>query len=88
MRGIGLAANNARKTHCKNGHPFDEHNAHIYRNRARICRACRAAYSNRQYHAKRERMKAVSLLLAGGVAVELLVDVDAVMGVTARREDG
>jgi hypothetical protein len=39
MRGFGLPAINARKTHCVHGHPFDE--ANTYRSGGkRCCRAC------------------------------------------------
>jgi hypothetical protein len=40
LRGVGLPARNARKTHCKRGHSLDE--ANIYRNvdGARVCRVC------------------------------------------------
>lgn len=40
---------NRRKTHCKNGHPFNEDNTYLYTNKhgitSRYCRAC-----NRQSH--------------------------------------
>lgn len=43
-RGRSPAADNARKTHCPNGHPFDEE--HTYRHgERRQCRPCRNAYS-------------------------------------------
>lgn len=32
--------NNASKTHCKNGHPFDTDNTHVGANGDRSCRAC------------------------------------------------
>ena len=32
---------NAEKTHCKNGHPFDETNTYLWRE-ARYCKTCRA----------------------------------------------
>lgn len=47
-----------RKTHCKNGHPFDEENTFYYkpsggRRVGRGCRICRAA-SAKRYRAKAE----------------------------------
>lgn len=39
-RGMGLAAVNARKTHCKYGHPFDEQNTWVGRKGQRKCRTC------------------------------------------------
>jgi hypothetical protein len=40
LRGISPAANNARKTHCKHGHEFDEANTYITKTGGRACRAC------------------------------------------------
>jgi hypothetical protein len=34
---------NGTKTHCSNGHPFDEVNTHVYDGR-RYCRACNRAF--------------------------------------------
>ena len=53
MRGVGFAAVNARKTHCKNGHPFDEANTGIRVDGGRWCRACHRE-ANRRYLAKRK----------------------------------
>jgi hypothetical protein len=38
-RGVGLSAQNARKTHCKRGHEFVPVNTYRYRGQ-RICRTC------------------------------------------------
>lgn len=40
IRGISSPAMNARKTHCKNGHPFDENNTNARSPNVRRCRAC------------------------------------------------
>jgi len=49
LAGNSIWALNARKTHCKRGHPFDEANTYItYRGR-RDCRACSAWHHKRQY---------------------------------------
>ncbi len=40
LRGDGLAARNARKTHCKRGHPLDQANTYVARTGWRKCRAC------------------------------------------------
>jgi len=53
LRGVGLAAQNARKTHCKRGHLFDEQNTFLYRGKVRVCRACHNLYTNKRYHEKR-----------------------------------
>lgn len=44
LRGTGLTAQNRRKTHCPNGHPYDEANTRIRRGR-RECRACRTRWT-------------------------------------------
>lgn len=44
LRGDTLPAFNARKTHCKRGHPFDTQNTLKKQGGARACRACHAAY--------------------------------------------
>lgn len=49
MRGTSFAAVNAAKTHCDNGHPFDEANTRWYKTKrgapARTCRKCSNAFS-------------------------------------------
>ncbi len=42
LRGAGFAATNAKKTHCPNGHPYDDNNTALYY-RHRSCRICHAA---------------------------------------------
>jgi hypothetical protein len=52
LRGVGPPAENARKTHCDNGHLYDEKNTkyELYRGKTiRRCRKCRAAISRRRY---------------------------------------
>lgn len=46
MRGETIPAINARKTHCPQGHPYDEVNTY-WRNGWRACRACHRATANR-----------------------------------------
>jgi hypothetical protein len=53
LRGDGPTARNARKTHCQNGHPFDEANT-MKRGQSRKCRICHAADSRRYRSKKRE----------------------------------
>jgi len=40
LRGGGITAQNARKTHCSVGHPLDGPNLYVYRGQRR-CKACR-----------------------------------------------
>lgn len=41
LRGEGASAVNARRTHCVNGHPFDQANTYERPNGNRACRTCR-----------------------------------------------
>lgn len=45
-RGYGYSARNARKTHCKYGHPFDEANTYYRVNGGRRCMRCASRASN------------------------------------------
>ncbi len=41
LAGVGFAAVNARKTHCPQGHPYDEANTYVNpRTGGRMCRTC------------------------------------------------
>lgn len=46
LRGVGLSAINANKTHCYQGHPLDGDNIRRYRGE-RICRKCHAIAARR-----------------------------------------
>lgn len=52
LRSSAPTASNAAKTHCLNGHPFDEANTHNL-NGGRWCRACGAARA-RRYRAQKK----------------------------------
>jgi len=41
LRGLGVAAQLAKKTHCSKGHPYDLFNTYTYPNGTRDCRECR-----------------------------------------------
>lgn len=76
LRGDAPSAHNARKTHCKKGHAFDEANTR-WRTGAkagRVCRACVRARSAR-YYRKWGRLRATALLVV--VISGLLVAPDA-----------
>lgn len=57
-RGIGPASKNRARTHCKNGHEFNEENTHMQIHRGeihkgrmeRLCKPCHRVNSNRDYH--------------------------------------
>lgn len=40
LRGVGITAINARKTHCKRGHKFTENNTYLNSDKRRVCRQC------------------------------------------------
>lgn len=46
LRGRGITALNARKTHCAHGHPFSASNTR-WKGSRRICRTCHNAYNKR-----------------------------------------
>jgi hypothetical protein len=57
LRGNGWSGRNARKTHCKNGHPLSGSNVYVQsRGRRRGCRACYRLQQN----ARRARKRAES----------------------------
>jgi HNH endonuclease len=47
LRGAGLAAQNARKTHCPRGHEYSAENTRISRSGKRTCRTCERARKQR-----------------------------------------
>ena len=49
LRGIGVAAQCARKTHCIQGHPFNEANAMLRPNGHRRCKTCQDTRNNKRY---------------------------------------
>ena len=68
-RGAGPAAINAKKTHCKRGHEFNEENTHTYfhperQTPERFCRPCRRLeyrLHRREYYRERWRQKKLKL---------------------------
>jgi hypothetical protein len=61
LRGVGPPAQNARKTHCHNGHPFDEANT-ITRPDGRECRECQREASRRYRRRQRDLAKILEAL--------------------------
>ncbi len=55
LRGVGITANNARKIHCKHGHPFSGDNLVILKNGHRLCRQCRKIYLKRFFDRTRNK---------------------------------
>ncbi|MGE3836162.1 MAG: HNH endonuclease signature motif containing protein, partial [Acidimicrobiia bacterium] len=49
LRGEGIAATNAAKTHCPKGHPYSPWNTERRRNGGRRCRACRSISARARY---------------------------------------
>lgn len=52
LRGEGIAARNARKTHCPRGHEYSAENTYTYRG-MRMCLACRRVNGMAHYWRKR-----------------------------------
>jgi hypothetical protein len=50
LRSQNLASINAKKTHCPQGHPYNQENTYIYPDGKRRCKICRMAAS-RKYRA-------------------------------------
>lgn len=50
LRGTGLTAEHAKKTHCPSGHPYDGVNV----NGSRICKTCQCAASRAYYNRRNQ----------------------------------
>ena len=48
LRGEGIAAKNAVKTHCKHGHEFTEENTYITYRGDRSCRTCQRSWNRKR----------------------------------------
>lgn len=59
LRGVGVGALNAKKTHCPHGHEYTPENIHIGSSGSRWCRACwsRPDLRERQNERRRERYR-------------------------------
>lgn len=69
MRGVGVTAQNAKKTHCKHGHEFTAKNTYVYTiggHVSRYCRACRKAAdsTHRATRTDADRAKSAAYLRA------------------------
>lgn len=60
LRGIGIAAENARKTSCQHGHPFTPENVYSYRTKSgrvhRQCMTCRRGRFSAYQKANRAKL--------------------------------
>jgi hypothetical protein len=54
LRGEGVCARNARKTHCPQGHPYTEENISRTTSGGRRCRTCAQSYQAKRYQSKRK----------------------------------
>ena len=52
LRGRGIGALNAAKTHCPRGHPLEGENLYVPPNGDRLCRTCRRARDAARKHAR------------------------------------
>lgn len=57
LRGKGFGAINAEKTHCSNGHEFNDKNTYAWRGN-RACRTCRNAASTQYQRRRRAQLRA------------------------------
>ena len=55
LRSEGVAAVNARKTHCPQGHPYDDANTYVAPNGQRGCRVCHRWHQSNYERKVRER---------------------------------
>jgi hypothetical protein len=55
LRGDTIAAAHAAKTHCPQGHPYDEANTYVSPNRQRFCRKCTRRHWRAYRAARKER---------------------------------
>lgn len=69
LAGLGHTAQNARKTHCPNGHPFDETNTYLSKSGERQCRRCHLAHETQrrldhldEINARRRARRAAGLI--------------------------
>lgn len=53
LRGEGITAKNARRTHCKNNHPFDKENTFWKKGGGRRCKKCLSDYQRKYYKTHR-----------------------------------
>jgi hypothetical protein len=53
LRGVGLAAKQARQTHCMRGHPFDEINTGRTKRGQRYCKQCQRLKHQARREARR-----------------------------------
>jgi hypothetical protein len=53
LRGVGLTAVNAEKTHCPRGHAYDEVNTRVGSNGRRYCFICRKKQSAENYQKRK-----------------------------------
>ena len=55
LRGVGVTATNARKTHCKHGHEFTPENTYVDKQGGRQCKTCSIESHRRRRAQKKEQ---------------------------------
>jgi len=58
LRGESVSAKNAKKTHCPQGHEYDEQNTYVSPTNGRSCRKCFAISHYKSYHKDIEKSRA------------------------------
>jgi hypothetical protein len=59
-RGRGWGGQNARKTHCPSGHPYEGDNLILQKRGGRLCRTCQNEYSREASRRRRQERKAIA----------------------------
>jgi hypothetical protein len=57
LRGVGVTAINARRTHCPKDHPYSEANTYVSPKGYRQCRICRSARKRSDDARRRARLR-------------------------------
>lgn len=57
LRGVGVTARNARKTHCKRGHEFTPENTYTEKGGRRTCRTCKTEREKKRAKERWQRKK-------------------------------
>lgn len=68
LRGTGVTAKCAAKTHCGKGHPLSGDNLYVYPNGKRRCRTCKRAQDKKQHQKKLAEVRSTVCESLGGVA--------------------
>ena len=89
LRGVGVVAENARKTHCPQGHPYAGENLKLResgRRHDRTCRACKRQHARGTH--RRSRPRKGPTILRGEANGRAKITTQDVLFIRQSREDG